>query len=70
MTEVGDATVSTVFLGIDMAYASKQPVYWGTMVFRDMDGSEQDRCSGSREQAEAMHEQMVNRIKAKSTTPT
>jgi hypothetical protein len=38
-------------------------VLWETMVFGGKLDQEQDRCSGSREQAEAMHARMVERVK-------
>jgi hypothetical protein len=55
--------VSTVFLGIDYAWDEGQPVLWETMVFGLKGGDLQDRCGGSREQAEAMHNKMVERMK-------
>jgi hypothetical protein len=54
---VGDLKVSTVFLGLDHSRGKGPPALWETMVFAK--GSSMhldfDRCSGSREQAEAMH---------------
>lgn len=60
---VGDAQISTVFLGINHAFDSGPPVLWETMVFGGKLSHEEDRCSGSREQAEAMHAKMVERVK-------
>jgi len=62
---VNGIKVSTVFLGLDHNWWGGPPVLWETMCFatdQRFDG-ECDRCSGSREQAIAMHEKMVKRIK-------
>lgn len=63
---IGDVQVSTVFLGLDHNWASDgPPVLWESMVFGGPHDSDwMDRCSGSREQAQAMHERMVARVKA------
>jgi hypothetical protein len=69
-TEVGPYLVSTVFLGLDHGWHSDIPVLWETMVFGPAvkdgleDSLEMDRCGGSREQAEAMHAAMVERVEA------
>lgn len=61
---VGDSEISTVFLGIDHSFCETgPPVLWETMVFGGPMDQEQDRCSGSREQSEAMHRRMVDRVK-------
>lgn len=43
-----------------------RPVLWETMVFtgkgKKRKGGEMDRCSGSRQKAEAMHARMVARM--------
>lgn len=66
--QIGDSRISTVFLGLDHNYsAGGAPVLWETMVFGGALDREQDRCSGSREQAEAMHVQMVERVKTHSS---
>jgi len=66
--------VSTVFLGLDHSFQrGVAPVLWETMVFVDesspLDGADFDndqcRCSGSREQAMAMHQRMVRNLKPK-----
>lgn len=70
-TQCGELEVSTVFLGLDHSFEpGGEPVLWETMVFKpDPDGiggkeeAGMDRCSGSFEQAEAMHERMVARIR-------
>lgn len=61
--KVGDVDihVSTVFLGLDYSFGGETPVLWETMVFGGPLDQEQERCSGSREQAEAMHHAMVHK---------
>jgi hypothetical protein len=58
--------VSTIFLGLDHNYEDDgPPILWETMVFpKDGDYSEveMDRCAGSREQAQAMHQRMVEKV--------
>jgi hypothetical protein len=64
---IGSYHVSTVFLGLDHSWGQGPPILWETMVFEDNKGAmdqEMDRCSGNREQAEAMHEAMVERVRA------
>lgn len=60
---VGPSEVSTVFLGFDHSFGKGPPVLWETMVFGGPLAEEQDRCAGNREQAEAMHEKMIERVK-------
>lgn len=65
--EIGPYRISTVFLGLDHNFSNKGgPVFWETMVFKrgDGDGTDHymDRCGGSREQAEAMHQRMIKKI--------
>jgi hypothetical protein len=60
---VGVSKVSTVFLCLDHQFAGGPPILWETMVFGGALDQEQDRCSGTREQAEAMHQRMVERVK-------
>lgn len=61
--KIGSSTVSTVFLGLDRNFGVGSPVLWETMVFNGKLAHEMDRCSGSREQAEAMHKKMCDRVK-------
>ena len=63
---IGDSQISTVFLGVDHGFDGGSPVLWETMVFGGKLDQEQDRCSGSREQAEAMHAKMLERVRAKT----
>jgi hypothetical protein len=63
---VGPYRVSTVFLGVNHNFGGGgAPILWETMVFS---GGESDvdsnRCAGGREQAEAMHAQMVHKYTA------
>lgn len=58
---IGELCVSTVFLALDHRVGKKgPPILWETIVFSPQ-GNELDcdRCSGNREQAEAMHELML-----------
>lgn len=61
---IGRCWVSTVFLGLDHNYSEEgPPILWETMVFGGPhDQSWAERCSGSREQAEAMHARMARRV--------
>lgn len=69
ISRIGPYKVSTVFLGLDYNYSpTGPPVLWETMVFQKKNPGhdiEMDRCSGSREQAEAMHQKMVELVKEK-----
>lgn len=60
---IGESNVSTVFLGLDHTFDGGAPILWETMVFGGKLNEEQDRCSGNREQAEAMHAKMISRVK-------
>jgi hypothetical protein len=61
---VGGYTVSTVFLGLDHQHGDGPPLLFETLVFgpAQHDG-DMDRCS-TWDEAEAMHERMVAKIKA------
>lgn len=61
---IGDSTVSTVFLALDYQVDTGPPLLWETMVFGGPLNQATDRCAGSREQAEAMHARMVDRVAA------
>ena len=63
---IENVRVSTVFLGLDYNWRLRgPPVLWETMTFSNSKKChyEQDRCAGSREQAMAMHQRMVERVK-------
>lgn len=63
---IGDSRVSTVFLGLDHSFGDGGlPILWETMVFGGLLDQEMDRCAGSWEQAEAMHQAMVEKVKTK-----
>jgi hypothetical protein len=60
---IGQNTVSTIFLGIDHSFMEEgPPILWETMTFGAKLNNEQMRCAGSKEQAEAMHEEMVRLV--------
>ena len=63
---VGDCWVSTVFLGIDHNFRrTGPPILWETMVFTNYKHIDQEwmtRCAGNKEQAEAMHEEMIKKV--------
>jgi hypothetical protein len=61
---VGTVFVSTVFTALDYKFTETgPPILWETMVFGGKFDQYQDRCSGSREQAEAMHARIVDIVK-------
>lgn len=62
-TKAGDATVSTVFLGLDHRYGDGPPQLFETLVFGGPFDGWMDRCA-TWEQAEAMHEKAVAFCKA------
>lgn len=63
---VGKVKVSTVFLGLNHRFSSKgPPILWETMVFGGKYDQYQRRCSGSREQALAMHKEVVAMVRLK-----
>lgn len=63
--DTGNERISTIFLSLDHSFGrDATPVLWETMVFGGPFDQEQDRCSGSWEDAEAMHKRMVKRVKA------
>jgi hypothetical protein len=66
LDHIGDVVISTVFLGMDFNWLGGLPLLWETMVFGGKFDQELDRCSGSREQAEAMHARMLEKIKSQS----
>src|SRR5215510_3852956 len=61
--QIGDAKVSTVFLGLDHNFdPDGPPVLWETMIFGGKHDQYQERCAGGLEQAEAMHQEAVKLI--------
>jgi hypothetical protein len=62
-TDFPGGWVSTVFLGLDHNWSGEgPPILWESMIFGSSLDQEQDRCSGSREQAHAMHARMVAKL--------
>ena len=59
---IGDARISTVFLGLDHSFGYGPKALFETMVFGGPLDQEQERCT-TWEQAEAQHAAMVNRVK-------
>jgi len=60
---IGEAEVSTVFLGTDHNWGYGPPILWETMVFGGLLDQERYQCSGNREQAEAMHAEIVAKVR-------
>lgn len=61
---IGGVCISTVFLGLDHNHSRQgPPILWETMAFGGHLDQAQMRCAGSREQAEAMHREMVEQVK-------
>lgn len=58
--KVGNTTISTIFLA---TANSEPPVLWETAVLGGLLDQVRDRCAGHREQAEAMHAAMIERVK-------
>lgn len=59
---VGEITISTVFLGLDHSFTGNPPLLFETMVFGGPLDQQQERCS-TWEGAEMMHEKMMERVK-------
>jgi hypothetical protein len=72
--QIGESFVSTVFLWATIhfneipGWEDPPPRLWETMVFGGPCDHRRDQCAGSREQAEAMHERMVELVKKQLTT--
>ena len=63
-TTIGNADVSTVFLGLDHQFGNNgPPLLFETMVFGGKLDQEQDRCT-TWEEAEKMHEAMCERVRS------
>jgi hypothetical protein len=62
--------ISTIFLGIDHNFGRfGPPVLWETMTFGAKLNNDMLRCAGTKEQAEAMHEEMVKAVCKASGVP-
>jgi hypothetical protein len=72
--QVGQYWISTIFLGIDHNWGEGAPILWETMIFAHAANhrwdQKQDRCAGSREQAEAMHARMVDFVRSNHPIPS
>jgi len=62
-TEIGTVTVATDFLLASIFPPSGPTNFWETMVFGGALDQEMFRCSGSREQALAMHADIVTLVR-------
>lgn len=60
-TDVGDARVSTVFLGLNHSWGDGPPMLFETLVFGGRHDGDMERCS-TWEEAEAQHAAMVERL--------
>jgi hypothetical protein len=63
---VSNIRISTIFLGLDHNFCSDgPPIVWETMLFSNMADFQGRmwRCAGTREQAEAQHEKVVQLVK-------
>ena len=60
-TKVGEAEVSTVFLGLDHSFGGSVPVLYETMVFGGPLDGEQERYA-TKEQAQAGHAEWVAKV--------
>ena len=67
---IGQNWISTIFLGIDHNWDFRgPPILWETMTFGAKLNNDCLRCAGTKEQAEAMHEEMVIAVCAASGVP-
>lgn len=68
--EQGGIRVSTVFLGLDHNYDDGPPILWESMIFGGPNSEDQDRCSGTWDDALEMHKQMIERAMSPATRLT
>lgn len=62
-TYMGNAEVSTVFLGLDHNFSGEgEPILWETMIFDGELNECQERCAGTKADAQAMHDRVVRRV--------
>ena len=64
----GKVRISTVFLGLDHSFGHGRPLLFETMVFGGSLDEEQERCT-TWEEAEIMHNQMIEKVKQSEETP-
>ena len=73
---LGEIAISTIFLGVNNeGFDNAHPVLWETMAFRIRDNEvdevlECERCTGTREQALAMHAKMCARVESFTFEPS
>ena len=60
--QLGNITISTVFLGMDHGFNGEEPVLFETLVFGGPCDGDMDRCS-TWEGAEKMHEKMIEHVR-------
>ena len=60
-TNLGDAEISTVFLGIDHGYLTEKPILFETMIFGGIHDGYQNRCCTLSE-AYKMHDDAVDLV--------
>ena len=59
-----DTMISTVFLGFNHNYSGEgEPILWESLVFGGPEDGYMTRCSGTWQDAEAMHNNMVEEVK-------
>jgi RimJ/RimL family protein N-acetyltransferase len=66
-TEVGQWTISTVFLGIDHSFGHGPPLLWETMVFGPAPWDDAQWRYTNREAALAEHDQIAERVRRGGT---
>jgi hypothetical protein len=66
--EIGNVTISTVFLGIDHGWGSGPPILWETMIFHGPLDQTQERYT-SRADALAGHARWVNAVEETQDAP-
>ena len=64
-TVIGEASISTVFLGVDHSHGHGPPILFETMIFGGEHDQHQDRCS-TWKGAEAMHETACSLVRGNS----
>jgi hypothetical protein len=69
-TKVGDAEVSTVFLGLDHAFMGGPPILYETMVFGGPDDQNDQWRHRNRHEALAFHDQIVAALRDGAPLPS
>jgi len=68
-TKVGDAEVSTVFLGLDHAFMGGPPILYETMIFGGPDDQRDQWRHRNRHAALALHDQIVAALRDGTPLP-